>query len=92
MSYYSLYAPLDCCVDVRVAMSYLDELFDRYPVTMSVPQVAEVLGRPHSTVYKWLGDGTIPGSKVGESWVIYRDEVKAIVAAGRNLIDEHGPK
>lgn len=83
MSSYSLSFPVDCCV----AMSYLDDLFARYPMTMSVPQVAEVLGRPHSTIYKWLGDGTIPASKIGDSWIIYRDEVKEIVASGRNLIE-----
>lgn len=81
MSSYSLYAPV-----LVLEMSYLDELFASYPVVMSVPQVAEVLGRPHSTIYKWLGDGTIPASKVGDSWVIYRDEVKALVTSGRNLL------
>jgi excisionase family DNA binding protein len=71
-------------------MSFIDDLFATYPVVMSVSQVAEVLGRPKPTIYKWLGDGTIPGSKVGESWVIYRDEIKAIVASGRNLVAENG--
>lgn len=81
MSSYSLYAPV-----VALEMSYVDELFASYPVVMSVAQVAEVLGRPHSTIYKWLGDATIPASKVGDSWVIYRDEVKALVTSGRNLL------
>lgn len=88
MSSYSVYPAVDC----SLAMSYLDDLFSAYPVAMSVPQVAEVLGRPHSTIYKWLNDGTIPGSKVGDSWVIYRDEVKALVASGRNLISEDEPE
>lgn len=84
MSSYSVYL----AVDRALAMSYLDDLFAEYPVTMSVPQVAEVLGRPHSTIYKWLNDGTIPGSKVGDSWVIYRAEIKSLVASGRNLFAE----
>lgn len=88
MSSYSVYST----VDRPIAMSYLDDLFARYSVTMSVPDVAEVLGRPHSTIYKWLNDGTVPGSKVGESWVIYRDEVKALVASGRNLPSEDPPR
>jgi excisionase family DNA binding protein len=66
-------------------MSYIDDLFARFGVTMSVAEVAMVLGRPHSTIYKWLNDGTIPASKVGESWVIYRDEIKALISSGRNL-------
>lgn len=87
MSSYSLYA----AVARPIAMTYLDDLFAQYPVAMSVPQVAEVLGRPNSTIYKWLNDGTIPASKVGDSWVIYRDEVKALVALGRNLLAEEQP-
>jgi excisionase family DNA binding protein len=73
-------------------MSRVDDVFARYPVTMSVPEVAEVLGRPRSTIYKWLGDGTIPASKIGGSWVIFRDEIKELVTSGRNLpAEEHGP-
>jgi len=68
-------------------MSYIDDLFARYGVTMSVAEVSEVFGRPHSTIYKWLGDGTIPASKVGESWVIYRDEMKELITSRRNLPD-----
>ena len=71
-------------------MSYIDDLFARYAVTMTVAELSEVLGRPHSTIYKWLGDGTIPGSKLGESWVIYRDEIKALVASGRNVPPDVG--
>lgn len=81
MSFYTVYTLMDR-PDV---MTYLDDLFAKYPVTMSVPQIAEVLGRPVSTIYKWLNDGTIPGSKVGGSWVVWRDEVKELVASGRNL-------
>lgn len=73
-----------------LAMSHIDDLFSRYGVTMSVPEVSEILGRPHSTIYKWLGDGTIPASKVGESWVIYRDEIKALIVSRRNLPDIGG--
>ena len=79
MSSYTVQRPMP-----PLPMSYIDDLFSTYGVTMRVDQVAEVLGRPHSTIYKWLGDGTIPGTKVGESWVIYRDEIKALVASGRN--------
>jgi excisionase family DNA binding protein len=84
--YLSVYRP--------IPMSHLDDLFARYAVTMSVPEVAEVLGRPRSTIYKWLGDGTIPGAKVAGSWVIFRDEIKDLIASGRNLPtkDEERPE
>ncbi len=87
MSFYTVYTLMDR-PDV---MTYLDDLFAKYPVAMSVPQIAEVLGRPASTIYKWLNDGTIPGSKVRGSWVVWRDEVKELVASGRNLPAEDDP-
>lgn len=86
MSSYTVHAP----VRPPLAMTYIDDLFAKYPVAMSVDQVCEVLGRPQSTIYKWLGDGTIPGSKFGESWVIYREEIKALVVSGRNVPPDVG--
>jgi excisionase family DNA binding protein len=65
--------------------SRLDELFGRYPEHLSVPQLADVLGVRPSTAYKWLQTGIVPGYKVGGAWIILRDEVRDLVASGRNL-------
>jgi excisionase family DNA binding protein len=63
----------------------LDELFGRYPEHLSVPQLADVLGVRPSTAYKLLQTGIVPGYKVGGAWIILRDEVRDLVASGRNL-------
>jgi len=69
-------------------MSRLDDLFADYPARLSVGQLAEVLGVGRATAYKWLNDGTIPAYRVGGVWVILRDEVKDLIAAGRNFVEE----
>ena len=69
----------------------LDELFARYPERLSVSELADVLGVRPSTAYKWLQTGVVPGYKVGGAWVILRDEVRDLVAAGRNLPTEPSP-
>jgi len=71
--------------------NHLDELFARYPEHLSVPQLADVLGIRPSTAYKWLQTGVIPAYKVGGAWVILRDEVRDLVASGRNLPADPSP-
>ena len=68
-------------------MSRLDDLFADYPARLSVGQLAEVLGVGRATAYKWLNDGTVPAYRLGGTWVILRDEVKDVIAAGRNLAE-----
>jgi excisionase family DNA binding protein len=74
-------------MDVFV-MNRLDDLFADYPAHLSVSQMAEVLGISRPTAYKWLNEGTVPGYRVGGAWVILRDEVKDLIAAGRNLAED----
>lgn len=76
---------------VLCAMSRLDDLFADLPASMSVTQTAEILGIRRSTAYKWLNDGTIPAYRVGSTWVILRDELKDLIASGRNLSREDPP-
>ncbi|MFE9235201.1 helix-turn-helix domain-containing protein [Cellulosimicrobium funkei] len=64
--------------------SALDALFEGREATLSVPEVAEILGMTKPGVYKWLKDGVIPGYKVGATWFILRDELKATLQAGSN--------
>ena len=71
-------------------MSRLDDLFADYPARLTVGQMAEVLGVGRATAYKWLNDGTVPAYRVGGVWVILRDEVKDLIAAGRNLAEDIG--
>lgn len=69
-------------------MTRLDDLFADYPAHLSVGQMAEVLGISRPTAYKWLNEGTVPAYRVGGAWVILRDEVKDLIAAGRNLVED----
>jgi excisionase family DNA binding protein len=69
-------------------MSHLDDLFADYPASLTVAQVSEVLGIGRATAYKWLNEGTIPAYRLGSSWVILRDEVKDVIAAGRNFVED----
>lgn len=64
--------------------SGLDALFDGRKETLTVPEVAEMLGVTKPGVYKWLKDGVIPGYKLGSTWFILRDELKEALEAGAN--------
>jgi excisionase family DNA binding protein len=68
----------------------VDELFDRYPEHLSVPELADVLGIKRTTAYKWLQGGIVPAYKVGGAWVILRDEVRDWLKAGRNVPPQSG--
>jgi excisionase family DNA binding protein len=71
-------------VQVSAVTSALDALFEGRGRTLTVPEVAEILGMTKPGVYKWLKDGVIPGYKVGATWFILRDELKATLQAGSN--------
>lgn len=62
----------------------LDALFAPYRETLSVGEVAELLGMTKQGIYLWLRDGVIPGYKVGTSWFILRDELKKALREGSN--------
>ena len=65
-------------------MSHLDDWLADRPPRLSVPEVADLLGVQPATVYKWLADGLIPGYKLAGVWVILREELKDLIATGRN--------
>ena len=65
--------------------SRLDELFADRPKRLTVPEVAELLGVTTQGVYKWIHTGVIPAYKLGNSWLILRDELRDAIASGSNL-------
>ena len=65
-------------------MSGLDDLFADAGPTMSPAQVADLLGMSKQGIYGWLNEGVIPGYKVGQTWFIVRDELKATLRKGAN--------
>ena len=62
----------------------LDALFAGRPDVLSVEDVAEVLNVTRTNVYAWLRDGVIPGYKLGTTWRVLREELKATMATGAN--------
>ena len=62
----------------------LDQLFEGLPKHLTVEQLADVLGVPRTTAYKWLSRRAIPAYKIEASWLILRDEVKQHLRAQRN--------
>ena len=62
----------------------LDALFEGRPSTLSVSEVAEILGMTKQGVYYWLRGGVIPGYKLATTWFILRDELKDALREGAN--------
>lgn len=54
----------------------LDNLFEPYPVHLSVNNLATVLGVTLKTAYEYLQNNQIPCYRIGTRWMILRDEVK----------------
>lgn len=78
-------------VEVRTVSAGLDQLFEGQPPTMTAQAVADLLGLSKQAVYHWLRDGVVPGYKVGATWLIVRDELKATLQAGSNLTPKDEP-
>ncbi|MDA3145764.1 helix-turn-helix domain-containing protein [Leucobacter sp. UCMA 4100] len=72
------------CERTAPVTSALDELFKDRPETMDPAEVAEMLGKSKQAIYNWLNSGIIPGYKIGTSWFIIRDELKAELRDGSN--------
>ena len=52
-------------------------------VPMSVEEAAEYLGIPKGTLYMKLSDGTIPATKPGKRYCLYRDELDKWLESSR---------
>ncbi|MFC8598965.1 helix-turn-helix domain-containing protein [Isoptericola sp. NPDC057191] len=62
----------------------LDDLFSDCGKRLSAGDVAQLLGMTHQGVLTWLRTGVIPGYKLGGTWFVMRDELKAAMYAGMN--------
>ena len=54
----------------------MDDLFDGYPTLLSVAKLAELLGVTQKTAYDYLQSADLPSYRIGNRWLILRDEVK----------------
>ena len=70
--------------------SRLVALFASLDATLSVEDLAEVLGVTRQTLYRWLTEGVLPAYRVGGQWLVLRDEVVDWIAAGANAFPRPG--
>lgn len=49
--------------------------FAGLPDTLTVEVLARKLGKTEKTVYAWLAAGKIPGLRLEDGWLIYRNAV-----------------
>ena len=54
-------------------------------VPMSVDEAAEYLGIPKGTLYMKLSDGSIPATKPGKRYCLYRDELDRWLESSRKI-------
>ncbi len=55
---------------------------------MTFEEAAEFLKTPHSTLYRWLREGRVPGHKLGRQWRFLRLELEAFRASGTRQHDD----
>jgi excisionase family DNA binding protein len=60
--------------------------------TYSVEEVAKMLGISEVTLRKYLRNGVIHGSKIGQAWRITEEEVKEFYDKNSNRHIERGEK
>lgn len=72
-------------------MSRLDDLFEGRNKTLTVNEVAELLGFTPKGVYRWIRTGVIPAYKVAGTWFVLRDDLRDVLAQGSNLSPDTRP-
>ncbi|THG29294.1 helix-turn-helix domain-containing protein [Naasia lichenicola] len=55
----------------------MDDSLLGHDATVSVNDVAIALNVSRDTAYKWISTGLVPAHRIGPSWVIFADEVRA---------------
>lgn len=60
----------------------LDPVFKDLPPLLTPAEVAEVLRMHPQGVYTWLHEGILPAYKLGSTWFIPRDALRATLVAG----------
>jgi len=49
---------------------------------LSVDEIADYLGIKRDTVYKWIGDKSMPAHRVGRLWKFRKEEIDEWVRSG----------
>lgn len=68
-----------------------EDYWSQFPDTLTTADVAAIIRAGVPAVRARLRDGTIPGYRIGESWVVFKPEIRAWLAAGSNRPRENVP-
>ncbi len=66
----------------EVARDALDALFEPYPETLTVSEVAKLLRKTTAGVYGMCKSGRLPAYQVAGSWLVLRDALKEQMRQG----------
>lgn len=66
-----------------------DEYWDELPATLPTSLVAQMLELSSETIVVRLKAGTIPGHRIGSSWIIFKLELRALVESRNNQGDQN---
>ena len=61
-----------------------DQFLTRFPDELSVPELAEILGKTTPTAYRWLAAGSLPGHRYANTWLVYKHEILQLLAQTTN--------
>lgn len=72
--------------DLSVALGHqrLDEFLAEQPMTIGIPEAAQLLGVQASTVRAWVADGDLPATQIGRRWMILTESLRAALVDGAN--------
>lgn len=61
-----------------------EDYWAQYPDTLTTSDVAKIISIGTPAVRARLRDGTIPGHRIGDSWIIFKPEIRAWLNATSN--------
>lgn len=61
-----------------------DEYWATFPAALTTADVARILRISENTALRRLRDGKLPGYQLTKSWIVFRDELRAMLDAASN--------
>jgi hypothetical protein len=61
-----------------------DDYWATYPATLTAAHLSKILRIGEPAVHARLRNGTIPAHRIARSWIVFRDEIRAWLAASSN--------
>lgn len=61
------------------------EMLGRLPDELTVTHLAALFGRSEQTIYGWLVAKRIPGHKIANTWLVFKDEIVGLLEKTANI-------